>query len=102
MKKEMCNKIEKFIDKYLSDYYYVVNYTKAQNPGQGYLWVFKNSSKKMIMVIHGGGDPVWDPIEVRLIQVDNHKTIDKQFENLDALYDYLKNDLKDDLMVYEI
>jgi hypothetical protein len=100
MQKSICYKIEEFINLNYGGLFHTILYDK-KNPKEGYLWVFKEDTEKMIMVIHGSGT-YYNPFEIRLVQVDDNKTVDKQFDNIDKLMDYLGNDLLDDLMMYEI
>jgi len=97
MKKEYCDKLERFIHKFHGDYFYVANH-------EYYLWVYKERDGKMIAVIHGGEDDtrIWIPFEIKLIKVDEDNTIDIQFDHIEQLESYIKNKLLDDLMVYEI
>ena len=97
MRKYYCDKIEKLIDKLYSHLYYVANHGH-------YLWVYKNSDNNLIMVIHGGDREYYmnNPFEIKLIKVDENKTIDKEFDTLDDMISYIRKDLLDDIMIYKL
>ena len=101
MKEEICKDIQNLIDKMHGDRYYAIFYYKnyGRSVKQGYLWVYKKSDHKMIMVIHGRGTKD-RPYEIKLISVDEDNTVDKRFNTLSELKRYLRFKLLDDLMVY--
>jgi len=94
MDEDICQKIENTIYDRYDGMFYVANHGY-------YLWIYRESDQKMIMVIHGYGTEL-EPYEVKLIKVDEDNTVDKRFLSKRSMYSYIKNDLLDDLMMYEI
>ena len=92
MKKDICEKIEEQINLLHSNLFYVVNFGY-------YLWVFKKSDDKMVVVFHGGDNK---PYEIILVGVDNDKNISKKFDNFYSVKKYICNNLLDDMMMYEL
>jgi len=101
MRKEICNRIEEYINLTYGNLYDVANFDKKNNRQEGYLHVWKKNGD-LIMVIHGNEGDSYNPLEIRLIKVDEDKTIDKQFDTIEELIDYLEFNLMDDLMMYGI
>jgi hypothetical protein len=94
MEKEICNKIEKLFKDLYKGMFYVANYGY-------YLWVFENQGDRKIIVVHGYGTEE-EPFEVKLLSIDEKKTVDKQFLSENEMIDYLACNLLDDMMVYGI
>jgi len=98
MREDIAWKLEGLLATRYKDLFYVANHIKDDGDGR-YLWVYRNSDQKMIMVIHGGE---WEEFEIKLITADEGITVDKRFEEEEEMIAYLENKLLDDLMVYEI
>jgi len=92
MNERICNKLEQLFNKLYPDYLYVSNYGY-------YLWVYKNTTNELAIVIHGYGED-YAPFEVILIKAEDDNTIYKTFLTYKDMEEYLKNDLIDELMVY--
>jgi len=99
MKTKYCDKIEKLFNRSkFRDIFYALNYEKVNGDGN-YLWVMRNSNDDLAIVIHGGE---YEPFEVKLIKGNDGRAIDKHFDTLEELEQYINKDLLEEMMVHEI
>jgi len=98
MNEEITLEVQGIINTLKGNYYYAINYDKVRDSGS-YLWVYRESDQKMVMIIHGGEH---EPFEIKLITIDEGETINKHFDTKEEMIRYIKKDLLNDMMVYEI
>jgi len=98
MKDEYAERIKELIENRYGHLFYVINYPKKYEAGS-YLWVHRLSDNEMNIIIHGGE---YEPFELKFRRTNEDEPIVKQFDTLKEMEEYIKKDLLDEIMVYEI